>query len=180
VWERLLGLAGLACIASILGCGGGRGAPNFTLQDDTSKPWALAAQRGKVVLLTFGFTHCADTCPATVGKLTQLTRSLGARGRDTEVAFVTVDPSRDTPAVLHRFVARFEPGSGRLVGLTGSPTAIASIESAYHAWSQRMPHGDFAHSSVIFLIDPNGRIRALRDESDSEASIARAVSEMLG
>ncbi len=173
-------MAGLACIASILGCVAGRGAANFTLQDDTAKPWTMAAQRGKVVILTFGFTHCVDTCPATIGKLTRLTRSLGLRARETEIAFVTVDPARDTAAALHRFVDRFEPGSSRLVGLTGTPRAIASVENGYHVWSQRMPHGEYAHSSVIFLIDPEGRIRALRDESDSEASIARAVSEMLG
>ena len=178
--KRSLGLLALACIAWNAGCAGGRTAPNFTLQDDTAKPWALAGQRGKVVLLTFGFTHCADTCPATIGKLAQMTRALGARGHDAEIAFVTVDPARDTPPALHRFVARFEPGSSRLIGLTGTASEIAAVENAYHVWSQRTPHDEYAHSSVIFLIDPQGRIRALRDESDSEASIARTVAEMLG
>ncbi|MBV8343461.1 MAG: SCO family protein [Candidatus Eremiobacteraeota bacterium] len=178
--KRLLGLAGLACVASILGCAHAPSAPNFTLQDDGAGPWTLADQRGKVVLLTFGFTHCADTCPAAVGKLALLTRALGARGRDAEIAFVTVDPARDTPSALHRFVTHFEPGSSRVVGLTGAPSAIASVENAYHVWSQRIAHGEFAHSSVIFLIDARGRIRGLRDESDSEASLARAVAELLG
>lgn len=169
----------LACIACIAGCSRGSIAPDFTLRDDAGHPWSLAAQRGKVVLLTFGFTHCADTCPATLGKLSNLTRALGVRARDAEVAFVTVDPARDTPSALHRFFARFEPGSSRLVGLTGTPNEIAAVEDAYHVWSQRMPHDEYAHSSVIFLIDRQGRIRALRDQSDSEASIARIVAEML-
>ncbi len=178
--KRLGGLVALGCIAWIAACGAGRTAPDFTLRDDAAHPWSLAAQRGKVVLLTFGFTHCADTCPATLGKLSNLTRTLGARARDAEIAFVTVDPARDTPPVLHRFLARFEPGSSRLVGLTGTFSQIAAVENAYHVWSQRMPRNEYAHSSVIFLIDPQGRIRALRDESDSPASIAHVVSEMLG
>jgi protein SCO1 len=180
VRKSLLGLFGLAWIATIAGCSAGSGAPNFTLRDDAAELWTLGAQRGKVVLLTFGFTRCADTCPATIGKLAQLTRELGAQGRGAEIAFVTVDPTHDTPAALHRFVTRFDPGAGRLVGLTGTPSEIGAVESAYHVWSQRMPRDDFAHSSVIFLIDPRGRIRALRDESDSERSIAHAVAEMLG
>jgi protein SCO1 len=180
VWKGLFGLGALACIVLITGCNSGSSAPDFTLRDDADQPWTLAAQHGKVVLLTFGFTHCADTCPATLGKLSQLARALGPRARDAEIVFVTVDPARDTPQVLHRFLARFEPGSSRLVGLTGTPREIAVIESAYHVWSQRMPRDEYAHSSVIFLIDGLGRIRALRDDSDSEASIARAVAEMLG
>lgn len=178
--KRLGGLVALGCIAWIAACGAGRTAPDFALRDDAAQPWSLAAQRGKVVLLTFGFTHCADTCPATLGKLSNLTRALGTRARDAEIAFVTVDPARDTPPVLHRFLARFEPGSSRLVGLTGTISQIAAVENAYHVWSQRMPHNAYAHSSVIFLIDPQGRIRALRDESDSPASLAHVVAEMLG
>ena len=178
--QRLRGFVALACIACIAGCGRASIAPDFTLRDDAARSWSLDAQRGKVVLLTFGFTHCADTCPATLGKLSKLTRALGPRARDAEIAFVTVDPARDTPPVLHRFLARFEPGLSRLVGLTGTPSEIAVVENAYHVWSQRLPRGEYAHTSVIFLIDPRGRIRALRDDSDSEASIARVVAQMLG
>jgi len=176
----VLGFGVLACIALVAGCDSGSSAPDFTLRDDAARPWTLEAQRGKVVLLTFGFTHCADTCPAALGKLTQLTRTLGPRGRNAEIAFVTVDPARDTPPVLHRFLARFEPGSSRLVGLTGTPSEIAVVETAYHVRSQRLPRDEYAHTSVIFLIDPRGRIRALRDDNDSEASIAHVVAEMLG
>lgn len=180
MWKGLLGFGALACVVLVSGCSGGRSAPDFTLRDDAARTWTLAAQRGKVLLLTFGFTHCADTCPATLGKLTQLTRALGPRPHNAEIAFVTVDPARDTPLVLHRFLARFEPGSSRLVGLTGTPTQIAVVEAAYHVWSQRLPRNEYAHTSVIFVIDPRGRIRALRDDSDSEASIAHVVAEMLG
>src|SRR5579872_4126210 len=92
--------------------------PGFTLTDDEGQGWSLVSQRGTPVVLTFGFTHCADTCPATLAKLARL-----AGGRDAktpvEIAFVTVDPQRDSVAAMHRFVIRFDAGSAHIVGLTG-------------------------------------------------------------
>lgn len=155
-------------------------APDFRLRADDGALWQLSQQRGKAVLLTFGFTHCADTCPATMAKLARITRSLGARASDIEVALVTVDPARDSPAVLHRFVDRFaEPGTGELVGLTGTPAQIARVEAAYHVWSQGL-HGDIAHSSFVFLIDSSGRLRGIRDDDDPDRLLRRDVADLLG
>jgi protein SCO1/2 len=176
----------VACVGLIAACSNGRAAPNFTLQDDAAKPWALSQQRGKALLLTFGFTHCADTCPATLARLAGMSRSLGARAAELEIVLVTVDPLRDTSAVMHRYIDRFRLlGSSHMVGLTGTAQQIEAVERAYQVWSQRIPGTrrrgyDEAHSSVIFLIDSQGRIRALRDAEDSERSIAHAVAEMLG
>jgi protein SCO1 len=168
----------LLCPAIFAACAGTAGAPDFTLRDDGGSRWTLAAQRGKVVLLTFGFTHCADTCPATLAKLTRLTSSIPGGAQKVEVAFVTIDPTRDTVAVMHRFIARFaQPGEGDLVGLTGTAPEIESVKAAYHIWSQPTPH-DIAHTAVIFLIDPYGRIRGVRNDDDSETSLSRAVAEM--
>jgi protein SCO1 len=176
-----LGLALAAC------AGGGWSAPDFTLHDDGGRTWTLSQQRGDVVLLTFGFTHCTDTCPTTLAKLEHLTQKLGRQSNQVEVAFVTVDPQRDTAAVMHRFLARFtQPGGSRLVGLTGSPSQIATVERAYHVWSQKIPgrHGydnyDEAHTAVIYVIDAGGRIRGLHDDDDSEQSLSAAVRQVLG
>lgn len=181
---RLLGAATLTA-AVACGCAAtGKDAPDFTLTSDAGQAWALSGQRGKPVLLTFGFSHCADTCPETLAKLAHLTQhALGARGDDVEIVMVTVDPQRDTPGVLHAFMARF----GRpIVGLTGSPQAIDAVEAAYHVWAAPVPgkrgHHDYdvAHTAAIFLIDAGGHIRGLHQDDDSEAAIARSVRDMLG
>jgi protein SCO1 len=162
-------------------------APDFTLRDDGGRSWTLSQQRGEALLLTFGFTHCADTCPATLAKLERLTQTLGKRSLDVEIAMVTIDPQRDTSPTMHRFIARFaRPGGSRLVGLTGTAGQIQAVERSYHIWSQRIPgqHGaddyDEAHTAVIYLIDARGRIRGLDDDDDPASSIAAALRQILG
>ncbi|MBV9262722.1 MAG: SCO family protein [Candidatus Eremiobacteraeota bacterium] len=175
--------------AALLGsCGGSAAAaPNFTLLDDGARSWTLAAQH-KAVLLTFGFTHCADTCPATLARLSRLSHSLASRGDGVEIALVTVDPARDTPRALHAFVARFAPlTASRVVGLTGSRAQIAAVESAYHVWSapthrrEKAAKGyDVAHSAQIFFITRDGRLASIHDDDDSSATLARALQDIAG
>jgi len=166
-------LAPMAC-ALLVACSANAAAPNFTLLDDAGAPWSLAAQHGTPVTIFFGFTHCADTCPLTLAKLVK-----ASNGSEGTIAFVTVDPQRDTPAVMHAFLRRFH--SSRLVGLTGTLDQILAVESAYHVWAQRIPgkHGgddyDEAHASSIFYVDGNGRIAAIGDASDSVAAMAHAL-----
>lgn len=173
-------IAPILVAALVTACGSAERAPDFTLRDDGGSAWSLAQQRGKVVLLTFGFTHCADTCPATVAKLAHLGHLVPGGERTIEVAFVTVDPMRDTPAALHRFVGRFaQQGNATVVGLTGTPQQIQRVQAQYNVWSAAQPHG-VAHSAVIFLIDASGRIRGIRDDEDSDSSLAGAVRPMVG
>lgn len=169
----------------VAACGGPKQAADFTLQDDRGTPWTLSQQRGKAVLLTFGFTHCADTCPATLAKLVATAQSIGARSQSIEIVFVTVDPKRDSPPVLHRFIRRFDrPGLGSVVGLTGTPQQIAAVQRAYHVWSQAMPsrhgHYEVAHGAAIFLIDDAGRLQSVRDDEDTQAALAAALRQLLG
>jgi protein SCO1/2 len=170
--------APLLLAAALAACAGARAAPDFRLRDDTGNPWILSQQRGKAVLLTFGFTHCADTCPATLAKLTRVAASLRAPS-PLVIAFVTVDPHRDTVAVLHRFVGHFPQRAGSAIaGLTGDPSQLAAVEAAYHVWSTT--NHTIAHSSVIFLIDARGRLRGTHDDDDSVASLTRSVAGILG
>lgn len=179
-------LFGAVALAAILGSCGSQSAmaPDFTLIGDGGRPWTLSAQRGHPVLLTFGFTHCADTCPATLAKLAHLTQTkLGQRGKDVVVAMVTVDPRRDSPPVLHAFVSRF----GRpIAGLTGSAQAVRHVEKTYHIWAQPLPAKsgsggyDVVHSAAIYLIDSGGRIAGVMEDDDSEASLTRAIGRLLG
>ncbi|MBV8491657.1 MAG: SCO family protein [Candidatus Eremiobacteraeota bacterium] len=157
--------------------------PDFRLTDDRGASWSLSAQRGRVVLVDFGFTHCADTCPLALAKLVRVANAVDPRNRSVEIAFITVDPQRDTPAVLHAFVSRFDTG-GRVVGLTGTPEAIDAVETAYHVWAQRVPGRvrgtyDVAHSAAIYYVDASGSQRALRDDGDSAAELAAALREII-
>jgi protein SCO1/2 len=184
VTRALALLALLMATLAPVACSAGREAPDFTLQDAHGAPWQLSAQRGKAVLLTFGFTHCADTCPAILARLAYTTAALGPRAGDVEIAFVTVDPQRDTPLVLQRFVRRFARPGDEIVGLTGTPLQISAAQAAYHVWSQKIHRDksgyDVAHSAAIFVIDPNGRLHDVLDDEDSEGSLLAAVRSALG
>jgi protein SCO1 len=178
----LLRTAAIAFGLLLGSCGRQWLAPDFRLTDDTGAPWTLANQRGKTVVLTFGFTHCADTCPATLAKLSRLASALDDPRPALEIVFVTVDPQRDTPPQLHRFLAHFKAGPAHVIGLTGPTPQIDAVERAYHVWAQRVPGRrrsayDIAHSAVIYFIDPGGRIRALHDDGDSDAVLSAALRE---
>jgi protein SCO1/2 len=152
-------------------------APAFTLTDQTGKLWNLADQRGKTVALFFGYTHCPDTCPATLAKLANAVRDAKA-GDKAVIAFVTVDPERDTPTVLGAFVKKF---NGPIVALTGTRAQIEATERSYHQWAQKIPgkHGnddyDDSHSATIFLIDRTGNERVIHDPDDTVGSIATDI-----
>jgi len=176
-------LAALALALAVAGCAHSSPVADFTLQSSDGAPWSLAGQRGKAVILTFGYTHCTDTCPLTLAKLGRTLQALGPRSRDVEVAFVTVDPARDKPALLRGYLQSFGDG---FVGLTGTPQQIQAVEKAYHVWAQPIPgkHGndnyDDAHSSAIYFIDANGTVTALLDGSDSVDALTQAARRMLG
>jgi protein SCO1/2 len=166
----------LLIATSAAACSRSAAAPDFTLRDDGGSPWTLSQQHGKTVVLTFGFTHCADTCPATVAKLVAVAAASGAP-QSVEVALITVDPRRDTAQAMHRFVARIStPREPNVVGLTGTLQEIARVKAAYHVWSAPLPHGEIAHTAAIFFIDPAGRVAAVRDDADGDAALAHALA----
>lgn len=146
-------------------------AADFTLTSDRGTPWTLSAQSGKIVALFFGYTHCTDTCPATLAKLAKAMEASHAAG---EIAFVTIDPARDTPSVMRAYLRRFPEAP--IVGLTGTPVQIDAVEHAYHVFAERGPAGhdrsgyDEVHSAFTFLIDRSGRQRFVLEDDDSLAA----------
>ena len=106
-------------------------AAEFRLVDHRGEAKTLASFRGKPVLLFFGYTHCPDVCPLTLGRLSQAVESVGRRARDVQIVLITVDPARDTPPVLAEYVARFGPN---VAGLTGDSAAIARAMAGYGAY----------------------------------------------
>jgi protein SCO1/2 len=137
-------------------------APAFALRgSDGSGDVGPARYRGKVVLMSFGFTHCPAVCPTTLATLAQARRQLGAAAADVQVVFVTVDPERDNPALVKASLASFDPS---FVGATGRPEALAAVRRSYGVSADKVAVGDgyaVDHTSSIYVIDRGGRLRAV-------------------
>lgn len=140
----------------------------FNLTDDNGKPVDASQFAGKINLMYFGYTHCPDVCPLTLTHLHVVLQRLGAQADQVHVLFVSVDPARDTPALLHQYVNAFDP---RVTGLTGTPAQIAAIAKRYRAAFNRdsvKPDGSYevSHSSGVYVFDTKGRARLLATSAD--------------
>jgi len=145
----------------------------FRLIDQDGRPRASGDFRGRYQLIYFGYTYCPDVCPTTLGVIAEALDKLGAEGGRIVPIFITVDPKRDTPAVMKKYVAAFGP---RFVGLTGSPAQIAAVEKAFHVYAKQEKTGgsySVSHSSVIYLMGPDGRLVTFYDELVSPADLAK-------
>jgi len=135
-------------------------ARDFQLTDHNGKPRTLADFKGKVVAVFFGFTHCPDACPTTLGELALVAKELGPQAERLQVLFVTVDPARDTPALLAQYVPAFYPS---FLGLYGDAEATARTAKEFKVLyqKQQLPAGSYSmdHSAGTYLFDPAGRLR---------------------
>jgi protein SCO1/2 len=147
----------------------GKDAPDFTLTDQDGQSLRMSDLRGKLVLMTFGFTHCPNICPTTLANLAAIYQALPAQEQQrVQVLFVTVDPARDTPQALKEYVQFYAKG---FTGLTGSTDDIAKVAKEYGASFEAVPQesqvaGDYYtvnHSTYVYLIDPAGRFAVLYD-----------------
>jgi protein SCO1/2 len=141
----------------------------FNLVSDTGKPTTAADFRGKYVMMYFGYTHCPDVCPLTLVHLHLVMQKLGAGADKVRILFVSVDPARDTPQVLHQYVTAFDP---HITGLTGTPQQITAMAKRYRAAfneDARQPDGGYevSHSSGIYIFGPQGHARLLGTSADS-------------
>lgn len=148
----------------------------FSLVEHTGRRVTLDDYRGEVVLLFFGFTHCPDVCPLTLSKLARVTESLGRKGEEVRILLVTVDPERDTPAALGKYVARFSP---RAVGLTGDSAALAEAYRGYGVYTMHGGHHGTTHSSVVYGIDRAGRLQVVIGPEAAEEAVRSDVRALL-
>ena len=153
----------------------------FALVDQDGRPVTDRSFAGKYRIMYFGYTFCPDVCPAdmqTVGAaLAQLDRRDATLAARVVPVFVTIDPARDTPAVLRQFVAAFHP---RMVGLTGTPQAIARTAkefAVYYAKGDPSPGGGYLmnHSRQAYLMDPQGKPLALLPTEQGAAAVAAEI-----
>jgi len=153
----------------------------FQMSDENGRNVAAHNYRGKVVLLYFGYTSCPDACPTTLVALSQAVSQLDSAGKRVRVLFVTVDPKRDTTAVLKRYVSAFGP---QFTGLHGDDTSLSRLARRYRvAYRLEPPNADGSyavdHSNAVFIFDSQGRARLLARAGDTPKSIATDLSRLV-
>ena len=131
------------------------------LLDHSGKPRRLEDWRGKAVVLFFGFTHCPDVCPTTLADIAQAVRQLGPDGERVQVLMVSVDPERDTPEALGKYVTAFDRS---FIGLRGDLAATKQVAAEFKIYFEKRKQGEgytVDHSAQSYVIDPQGRLRLL-------------------
>jgi protein SCO1/2 len=158
------------------------GAPygqKLELTDHTGKPRRLEDWRGKAVVLFFGFTHCPDVCPTTLADIAQAVKSLGRDAERVQVLMVSVDPERDTPEALGKYVTAFDP---RFIALRGDLEATKKVASEFKIYFEKRKQGatyTVDHSAQSYVIDPQGRLRLLVRHDRIGQDLAPDLREIL-
>ncbi len=191
---RRNGWLALLCAVALTACGGptapkfqgsdvtgsnfGR---DFKLTDPTGTQRTLADYRNKVVVLFFGYTQCPDVCPTTLSELATVMQTLGPDASKVQVLFVTVDPERDTAALLAQYVPAFNP---TFVGLRGDAAATAAVAKEFKVLYQKQPGttpGSYSmdHSAGTFIFDPQGRLRVYVSYGQGPQVFAHDIAALL-
>jgi cytochrome oxidase Cu insertion factor (SCO1/SenC/PrrC family) len=156
----------------------------FQLTDQHGKPVSDQAFRGRYMLIYFGYSFCPDVCPTTLAVMAQALEKLGGKSHQVVPVFITIDPERDTPKVLDDYMKSFGPN---FVGLTGSVEAIKDAEKKYRVYAVKKPldpakpkagYG-MDHSSVLYLMGPNGKLISFYDEAISPDALAKELRQKI-
>jgi protein SCO1/2 len=130
----------------------------FQLVDQSGATVTADQLQGKPTLLFFGYTHCPDICPTTLFDVSEVLKAMGEDADRVNAYFVSVDPERDSPAIMKDYLSSFDP---HLKALTGDPEAVAKMLTAYRVYAKKVPgkDGDYTmdHSAMVYLMDRNGR-----------------------
>ncbi len=153
----------------------------FKLRDFNGATKSLDDFKGKVVVLFFGFTHCPDICPTTMIDLKKTMILLKGKASEVQVIFITLDPSRDTPEVLKKFIPTF---NGSFIGLTGSEDDINKVTSQFKIFYQKVNDGSKAgytidHSAGLYVIDKSGSIKLHIRNSQTPEDMASDLARLI-
>jgi protein SCO1/2 len=166
------GVAGTALASAI-------GGP-FRLVDQNGKTVTDADLKGKWSLVYFGYTHCPDACPTALNTISIALEDLGPKRDTVRPVFITVDPERDTPEALKAYVTSFDAS---ILALTGTPEQVAQAAKGYRVYYAKHPEagGDYSmdHSSVIYVMDPEGRFTASFTHESTPEQIAERLKKLL-
>lgn len=154
----------------------------LALTGHDGKPRKLADFRGKAVILFFGYTHCPDICPTTLADMGAVMKKLGKDAARVQVLFVTLDPERDTPEVLARYVPAFDPG---FLGLAGDAAATQRAAKEFRIFYEKRPGGapgayTVDHSGQSYVLDPQGRLRLFVRHDRIAQDLADDLRVLLG
>jgi protein SCO1 len=191
--QRLLAISVLSLGTLLAGCEqskpvfnsvditGANYARDFSLTDASGKKRSLGEFRGKVVAVFFGFAQCPDVCPTTLSDFAQIKEKLGADGERLQVIFITVDPQRDTPAILGSYVASFDPS---FVGLTGSVDEINATAREFKVFYQKVAGKTemsytIDHTAGSYVFDKDGRVRLFVKHAAGVEAIAADLKQLL-
>jgi protein SCO1 len=186
-------LVAVLLAAGIAGCGpaspkfegsdvtGGSFGRDFKLTDPEGRQRTLADFRGKVVVMFFGYTQCPDACPTTLSELAAAMQTLGTDATRVQVLFVTIDPERDTAALLAQYVPAFNPS---FLGLRGDAQATADVAREFKVLYQKQPGatpGSYSmdHSAGTFIFDPEGRLRVYESYGQGPQAFAHDIGTLL-
>jgi protein SCO1 len=148
-------------------------ATEINMLDDQGNAFRLSDQRGKVVLLYFGFVNCPDECPLTMAHVKQALGSLGNKAQEVQVVMVSTDPVRDTPQAMNDFLGAFNPA---FIGIPGKSDDLAKI---YQDYGVVVLDGGETHSSYTYVIDRKGNIRLTFVPDSAPEDIAHDLSIVL-
>jgi protein SCO1 len=156
-------------------------APSVVLSNAGGGQFTLADQHGSVVLVFFGYTHCPDVCPTTLSDWKRVKASLGGDASRVRFVFISVDPARDDPATLRRYVARADPD---FIAATGDSATLATIERSFHVTSAREETGSangyaVTHPSQTFVVDKKGDLRLLYPFGIPTDDVVADIRELL-
>lgn len=130
----------------------------FQLTDQHGKTVTDKSLKGKPTLIFFGYTHCPDVCPTSLFEISEVLRAMGGDADRVNALFISVDPERDTPAVMKDYLSSFDP---HLEGLSGDPAETAKVLTSYRVYAKKIPgkDGDYTmdHTALIYLMDRDGR-----------------------
>lgn len=154
---------------------------SFALTDHHGLKRTLGDFAGQVVAISFGYTGCPDMCPTTLALLASSLDKLGADARRVQVLFVTVDPKRDTPEVLAKYLPYFHPS---FLGLYGDEQAVARTAKEFKVYFEARPPDDRGyyavdHSGQVFVFDPHGRLRLFIKPESTPDAIAHDLRMLL-
>jgi protein SCO1/2 len=149
-------LGGLRTVTAPASIGG-----PFKLTDQTGQVVTEKNLQGRPTLIFFGYTHCPDVCPTSLFEMSEVLRARGKDADRVNAYFISVDPQRDTSAVMKDYLTSFDP---HLKGLTGDPETVAKVLSEYRVYAKKIPlkDGDYTmdHTALIYLMDRDGRFVA--------------------
>ncbi|MCV2349768.1 SCO family protein [Paucibacter sp. Y2R2-4] len=156
-------------------------ARSLNLSDQDGRSRSLGEFKGKVVVVFFGYTQCPDVCPTTLAELAEVKRSLGADGDRVQGVFVTVDPERDSAALLKSYVASFDSGFVALRGSEEQTKAAAKEFKVYYAKVPGKTPESYTmdHTAASFIFDAQGRVRVFSRYGSGASALANDIKLLL-